>query len=419
MRHIVSVFFFLLWGMVARAQTQGWFTYDTTNSSIPSSMVTAVQVDNQNAVWVGTINGLAKFENFFSWTLWSTGNSDLPDNWITSLSIDAAGRKWIGTLSGGLAVLDGNTFTVYNTQNSPLTSNHITSVNFEGSTAWITTDGGGLYRFSGSTWQNYTFANTGVLLDVCYDVAIDGAGNKWIGTLSAGLLKLSGGVFTSFDPSDSDLPYELVRSVAVENDTSIWVGMGYTDNDSALAKFNGSNTFVVYSANDSQSVHFRNVWDILVTEEGKKWFCTNDLEHGAIYYNDSTFRDYSSFNSGMPYNRVYGVALDTANVWFATQRGLAVFNENNANLNIEEQPLFTAYPYPNPATERVNITMAQGIHQVKVAVYGMDGKQVLAKRVDELPEGRLELPVEGLRAGFYIASLQAQGKTAYFKFIKQ
>eukprot|EP01034_Spumella_vulgaris_P003291 gene3291-4239_t len=195
--------------MAARAQTQGWFTYDTSNSAVPSNIVTAVQVDNQNAIWVATINGLAKFENFFNWTLWDAGNSDLPDNWITSLSIDAGGRKWIGTLSGGLAVLDGNAFTVYNTQNSPLTSNHITSVNFEGTTAWITTDGGGLYRFNGSTWQNYTLANTGFELDVCYDVAVDGAGNKWIGTLSAGLLRLSGGVFTGFDPSDSDLPFEL------------------------------------------------------------------------------------------------------------------------------------------------------------------------------------------------------------------
>lgn len=419
MRYFLPLFIFLVFGTAVQAQTQGWFTYDTTNSAIPSSLVTAVQVDNQNAVWVGTINGLAQFENFFNWTLWNTGNSDLPDNWITCLTIDATGRKWIGTLSGGLAVLDGNAFTVYDMQNSPLSTNHITSVNFEGSTAWITTNGGGLYRFNGGTWQNYTLANTGFELDVCYDVAIDGAGNKWIGTLSAGLLKLSGGVFTGFDPSDSDLPFEWVRSVAVENDTAIWVGMGYTDNDSALAKFNGSNTFVVYSANDSESIHFRNVWDILVTDEGQKWFCTNDLEHGAIHYNDTTFRDYSSFNSGMPYNRVYGVAMDTANVWFATQRGLAVFNENNAYFGVEEQALLAAHPYPNPSTDRINVVMASGIHQVKVRVYALDGKQVLAKRVDELPEGRLELAVHDLRAGFYMATLEAQGRTAYFKFIKQ
>ena len=419
MRHIVSVFFFLVLSMAVRAQTQGWFTYDTTNSAIPSSVVTCVQTDDQNAIWAGTIDGLARFENFFSWTVWNTANSDLPDNWITCLSIDAAGRKWIGTLTGGLAVLDGNAFTVYNTQNSPLSVNHITSVNFEGNAVWITTDGGGLYRFNGGTWQNYTLANTGVELDVCYDVAADAAGNKWIGTLSAGLVKLSGGVFTSFDPSDSDLPFELVRSVAVENDTSIWVGMGYTDNDSALARFNGSNTFTLYAANDSQSIHFRNVWDILVTDAGKKWFCTNDLEHGAIYYNDTTFRDYSSFNSGMPYNRVYGAAMDTANVWFATQRGLAIFNEKNAFLELPEQPLLAAYPYPNPAVERINVVLASGVHQAKVAVYGMDGKQVLSRRVDELPEGRLELRIQHLHAGFYMATVETQGRTGYFKFIKQ
>ena len=61
MRHIVSVFFFLVLSMAVRAQTQGWFTYDTTNSAIPSSVVTCVQTDDQNAIWAGTIDGLARF----------------------------------------------------------------------------------------------------------------------------------------------------------------------------------------------------------------------------------------------------------------------------------------------------------------------------------------------------------------------
>ena len=420
MRPILPALFLLFSVSLVRAQTPGWFTYDTTNSAIPSNIVTAVETDNQNAIWVGTANGLAKFEDFFNWTLWSTDNSDLPDNWITSLHIDNAGKVWIGTLSGGLAVYQAGAFTVYNTQNSPLTVNHITAVDFQGAVAWISTDGGGLYRFDGATWQNFNSANTGFEMDVCYDVAVDAAGNKWIGTLSEGLLKLTGSVITGFDPSDSDLPFEFVRSVAVENDTTIWVGMGYTDNDSALARFNGNTSFNIYSENTVPDIHFRNVWDILVTPEGEKWFCTNDLDHGVIQYNDTLFRDYGSFNSGLPYNRVYAAAKDTGNLWFATLRGLAVFNEANAFLAVPEvQPLLTAQPFPNPASEIVNVAISPQIHQARISVFATDGKAVLSKQVNDLAEGRMVLSVEALSPGFYFAAVQAQGRTDYFKFIKQ
>lgn len=419
MRQLLLALVILLTVPFTRAQTQGWFTYDTLNSGIPSNLVTAVEIDAQNAVWVGTAGGLARLENFFNWTVWDQGNSALRDNWISCVKKDPSGRMWVGTHSGGLAVMQGGSFTVYHTQNSPLTSNHITSVAFEGSVAWITTDGGGLYRFDGGTWQNYTSANTGFGLDVCHDVAVDGAGNKWIGTLQAGLVKLSGGTFTGFDPADSDLPHAFVRSVTVENDTTIWLGMGYTDRDSSLAKFNGSTRFSVYSGNGPEHIRFRNVWDILVTARGKKWICTNDLDHGAIFYNDTTFRDYSSFNSGLPYNRVYEAAMDTANVWFATFVGLTVFNEKNATFSVEEQPLLVAHPYPNPAVERIRLQLSPQIHQARVAVFSTDGKQVWTRRLDELTAGAADIPLDGLRAGFYFATVEAQGRTGYFKFIKQ
>lgn len=419
MRFILLVFTVFVSSLVAHSQTQGWFTYDTTTSAIPSNLVTSVKADNQNAIWIGTVNGLAKFEDFFNWTIWKESNSNLPDDWITCLNIDNSGRVWIGTLSGGVAVLQNNVFTVYNTQNSPLTSNNITSINFQSNVAWITTDGGGLYSFNGTNWINYNSSNTGFQIDVCYDVAIDGAGNKWIGTLSDGLLKLSGSIFTSFNPTDSDIPFEFVRSVAIENDTTIWVGMGYTGTDSSLTRFNGSTTFTTYSAAQANGIHFKNVWDILV-DNGEKWICTNDLDHGVIKYNDTTFTDYSSFNSGLPFNRVYAVAKDTGNLWFATMRGLAVFNERNAFLAVPENaPLMVASVYPNPTTEIITVSLASNIHQARVSIYTADGRLAMNKQLNQVNEGRATLFVEELKAGFYFAVMQAQGRSDYFKFIKQ
>ncbi len=405
--------------ILSRAQNNGWFTYDTTNSAIPSNIVTAVLTDPDNDVWVGTFSGLAKFEDFFNWTILNTSTSNLPDNRITCLNLDASGRIWAGTLSGGAAVWNGSSFTVYNTGNTPLTTNHITSVNFEGSVTWITTNGGGLYRFDGNTWTRFDNANSGFQIAVCYDVAADGAGNKWIATLSEGLLRLTpGGIFTRFSTDNSDIPHSFVRSVTVENDTSIWVGMGYTDNDSCLARFNGSNRWTVFSADTADGIHFRNVWDILITQEGEKWIATNDADHGAVLYNDTTFVDYSAFNTGLPFNRVYSVAKDTANVWFATPRGLAVFNEKNAFLSVPESaPLLASAPYPNPASDWLHIPLNGQIHQVRGDVFSADGRWVMRKRWDETEGGLLALSVEGFSSGFYFMRLEAKGRTDYVKFI--
>jgi ligand-binding sensor domain-containing protein len=418
-RSILLTFFLFSGYSFSGAQTNGWFTFDTTNSAIPSNIVTAVITDADNDVWVGTFSGLAKFEDFFNWTILDASTSNLPDNRITCLNIDNGGKIWAGTLTGGLAIWDGTTFIQYNTANTPLLTNKITSVNFEGTVAWITTDGGGLYRFDGNTWTRFDNQNSGFDLAVCYDVAVDGSGNKWIATLNEGLMRLTpGGIFTGFRADNSAIPHTYVRSVAVENDTSIWVGMGFTDNDSCLARFNGSSGWYIFSAETSSGIHFRNVWDIDITADGEKWIATNDADHGAILYNDTTVADYSSFNSGLPFNRVYSMAKDTANVWFATPRGLAVFNEKNAFLSTSEPVgLLSAAPYPNPTSDRLHISLSAEVHQVRADVFSADGRWLMRKRWDDMDGVDVSFSVESFPPGFYFMRMEARGQSDYVKFI--
>jgi ligand-binding sensor domain-containing protein len=417
---ILSAIFFLSAFCSLKAQTNGWFTFDTTNSAIPSNIVTAVITDADNDVWVGTFSGLAKFEDFFNWTVLDASNSILPDNRISCLNLDNQGRIWAGTIAGGLAVWNGTNFTVYNTANTPvLLSNKITSVNFEGSLAWITTDGGGFYRFDGNTWTRYDNQNSGFDVAVSYDVAVDGAGNKWIATLSEGLVRLTpGGIFTSFRADNSEIPHSYVRAVRVENDTSIWIGMGNTTNDSCLARFNGTADWDIFSAENTNGIHFRNVWDIYITEGGEKWFSTNDLEHGAILYNDTTFADYNSFNSGLPFNRVYSVAKDTANIWFGTTRGLSVFNEKNAFLSTSAPAdLLASAPYPNPTTDWLHVPLSDQVHQVRADIYSADGRWLMRKRWDDIEASIVSFSVESFPPGFYFMRMEARGQTDFVKFI--
>jgi hypothetical protein len=70
---------------------------------LPSNYVHAIAIDGGGNKWIGTNEGLAKFDGV-NWTVYKTSNSGLPYNFVLAIAIDGQGNKWIGTYDGGLAV---------------------------------------------------------------------------------------------------------------------------------------------------------------------------------------------------------------------------------------------------------------------------------------------------------------------------
>ena len=92
-----------------------WTHYNTSNSGLPANYVTAIEIDQEGNLWIGTGNnypfgnidkggGLVKFDGI-NWAVFDTSNSNLPSNDITSLLFDDHHNLWIGTEGGGLAIL--------------------------------------------------------------------------------------------------------------------------------------------------------------------------------------------------------------------------------------------------------------------------------------------------------------------------
>jgi ligand-binding sensor domain-containing protein len=75
-----------------------------------SSAAEALTQDAAGFVWVGTQNGLARWDGYRFRTYQSDpANRDtLPDNYIGTLYTDSRGRLWIGTTSSGLARYDAD-----------------------------------------------------------------------------------------------------------------------------------------------------------------------------------------------------------------------------------------------------------------------------------------------------------------------
>ena len=107
-------------------------------------------------------------------------SQDLNPNYVISSAIDAKGFKWFGTWGGGLSRFDGKQFKNY-TMADGLPGNIINAIEIDKQgIMWIGTNKG-VSRFDGKGFKNFTTAN-GLLGDYVYSIAIDPEGNKWFGT---------------------------------------------------------------------------------------------------------------------------------------------------------------------------------------------------------------------------------------------
>jgi len=76
--------------------------------------------------------------------------------------------------------------------------------------------GGGLAKFTGTTWTVYNTSNSGLPDNWVFSIVIDSIGNKWIGT-GGGLAKFDGTTWTVFTTSNSGLPSNYIESIAIED----------------------------------------------------------------------------------------------------------------------------------------------------------------------------------------------------------
>lgn len=76
-------------------------------AGLPQISVTAIVQDADGFLWLGTQNGLARFDGV-QFTVYSTGNTPaLSSNLITALHIDTQQQLWIGTVNGLLRYRQG------------------------------------------------------------------------------------------------------------------------------------------------------------------------------------------------------------------------------------------------------------------------------------------------------------------------
>jgi ligand-binding sensor domain-containing protein len=208
--------------------------------------------DLQGNLWIGTWAGASRYDPR-SGKL-TTFVKELINEWVYGIAVDNAGRVWFGT-EGGVSMFDGKTWKAWthrdglgapNEAKLPASTNtglgtrsrHDLNVQSAGmatfnpnyvfsmhaapdGTVWAGTWGGGVSRFDGKQWQNFTVKD-GLAGNLVYAIAQDARGVMWFGTEN-GVSRYDGKTWQNFRRQDGLLENN-VYALAAAPDGSLWAG---------------------------------------------------------------------------------------------------------------------------------------------------------------------------------------------------
>ncbi len=423
MRKIFLGVLILLFSTANYAQDPQWQIFNTSNSGLPSNNLGRVVIDEDGTKWIGTDDGLAKFDGT-NWTVYNTSNSGLPDSDMSSnIAIDQDGVLWFGAKYYGLVKFDGTNCTIYNSSNSGLPNNFIYTIAIDGDgVKWIGT-GVGLAKFDGTTWTTYNSSNSGIPDGAVTSIAIDDNGSLWIGSDYwvfdpnnppwfgydyYYLSKYDGTNWTNYDALSSWL-------LVIDENGDIWCG-GSSWFGFGLGKFDGIN-WTSYSTSNS-GLPSENVNAIAIQDNGWKWIGTYD--EGLVKFDGTNWTTYNTSNSELPSNDIRSIAFDeNGSKWIGTQGGgLAVYNENGFTVGVDENKLSqnnATRIYPNPSKGQITVDL-KDLTDVSINVYSLSGSRIYHQENITGPQYQFELNAD---AGIYILEVSTQKETQRYKLVKE
>lgn len=320
-------------------------------SGMPQTTVNAILQTRDGYLWLGTQEGLIRFDGVRFSTFNKRNTPALRNNFVVALCEDRDGALWVGTYGGGLIRIRDGRFESYTKQNG-LFSDIVYAIHQDrGGTIWIGTEGGGLNRFRNGTLSSYgggplsrhgistieesedghlwigTFGGglyelngakpvihttrEGLAHDSVRAVHRGRSGRLWIGTSGGGLSEWKDGKFQTHTTRDG-LSNDVVRAVYEDRRGSVWIGT-----DFGLTRFAGGR-FSTYTPKEGLSGDI--VSAIYEDREGSLWVGTDG--GGLNHFRDGKFVTYTTLE-GLSNDVVRSIYDDgKGSVWIGTFGGL-------------------------------------------------------------------------------------------------
>ena len=176
----------------AKAITQYRHEVWRTREGLPQSSAEALAQTRDGYLWIGTQEGLARFDGTRFAVFDKASTPELRHNRVLSLLEDRQGRLWLGTEGGGLTVLQEGRFRTFGPTDGLASAIVRALAEDQDGTLWIGTEAGLQSRDERSfaTWG----ASTGLPTGPVRALAVDPGGTLWAGT-AEGLFRRTGKLF--------------------------------------------------------------------------------------------------------------------------------------------------------------------------------------------------------------------------------
>lgn len=192
-----------------------------TEDGLPQNTVAAVTQTQDGYLWVGTHDGLARFDGFRFVLVTDDSAPELKRTSVSALCGASDGSLWIGMETNGLTRLKNGKFTHWSEVSGwPNNQTHCIFESKDGS-IWVGSEGG-LTRFSGNKWTHFSDRN-GLGDNSVRALSEDSEGNLRIAT-RRGLSTLdSEGVISTMNVG-AGMVANALKAVCVDRNGTVWVG---------------------------------------------------------------------------------------------------------------------------------------------------------------------------------------------------
>ncbi|HEV2210693.1 MAG TPA: response regulator [Verrucomicrobiae bacterium] len=178
---------------------------------------------------------------------------------------------------------------------------------------------GGVARFEGTNGVPPLVATNGLLAKMVLAIHCDGSGSVWIG-VAGGIVRYDGSRWTEFTQTNG-APGLFVRGIADGPDGTLWVG----SEDGGLARFNGKVMTPVEQTKDLAVP--RSVFNIFCDAKGTLWFATS---MGVTRYDGVAWSSLGERDGLLP-GAVNCTVQDSKGVmWFGAESGLTRYQPMRA-----------------------------------------------------------------------------------------
>lgn len=290
---------------LARFDGVKFTVFDKQNTpEFKSNYIRNLFADRQGALWIATAQGLVRMLNG-KFKLF-TRDDGLPSETIQAVYEDREGNLWVAT-ANGLGLLKSGGLTTFTTKERLISGSIQALFEDAGGALWIATPYG-VGRIKDGKFTNYTVRD-GLGSNSVRAIQQDRSGRLWFGSLG-GLTSFDGNRFTTYTTRDG-LPNDRVISLNANRDGGLLIGTAGGLCRFIDGRFSGFNV--------GEALSTSTILSLLEDREGNLWIGT---ESGGInLLKDTKFTTYTVKN-GLSNDLIKSIHEDDqGNIWIGTDGG--------------------------------------------------------------------------------------------------